>query len=140
MSCGQCGIVRMFRAAHCPFCKSCVAKHTRHSLVWGICIGGANQFLAWLFFVASTFTFLAICLIFHWTNKYGAITKIMFYFVNVPLFWMSFVQAITLFIFNIVYNVTEQELRIWPAQQYLLRMPDRQFQNNIDQGFSSNFK
>lgn len=41
-SCQACGIVRFFRSMHCPFCKSCVAKHSRHSVVFGICVGAAN--------------------------------------------------------------------------------------------------
>ena len=50
----------MFRATHCPFCKVCVAKHSRHSLVFGSCIGAANEFLCTLFFLSLTLTLFLI--------------------------------------------------------------------------------
>lgn len=42
MNCQACGIIRLFRSIHCPMCKTCVAKHSRHSLVFGSCIGASN--------------------------------------------------------------------------------------------------
>jgi hypothetical protein len=36
--------------------------------------------------------------------------------------------------------VTEQELRTWPMQQYLLKVPQREFDNNVDQGFWMNLQ
>lgn len=39
---------------------------------------------------------------------------------------------------NIYYGITEQELRTWPMQQYLIKVPEREFQNNVGQGFSNN--
>jgi hypothetical protein len=39
---------------------------------------------------------------------------------------------------NIVYGITEGELRTWMMQQYLLKIPEREFQNNVDQGCFQN--
>ena len=41
---------------------------------------------------------------------------------------------------NLVYGVTEQELRTWPMQQYLMKVPQREFENNVDQGFWMNLQ
>lgn len=39
-----------------------------------------------------------------------------------------------------MYGVTEQELKMWPMLQYLQKIPERGFQNNVDQGFSLNLQ
>ena len=39
---------------------------------------------------------------------------------------------------NIYYGITQQELRVWQMQQYLLKIPERQFQNNVDAGLWAN--
>lgn len=39
---------------------------------------------------------------------------------------------------NYVYGVTEQELKMWPMMQYLQKIPDKGFCNNISQGFCLN--
>lgn len=84
---------------HCPYCKSCVTKHTRHSIAFGACIGAANEFFSLLFFTLFWATQLLILYTFYSTNTYGIITKIMFYAMNGSLCWISFTDAATLFIF-----------------------------------------
>lgn len=42
LTCSQCKILKVFRSNHCPICKVCIPKFTRHSLVFGICVGAAN--------------------------------------------------------------------------------------------------
>jgi hypothetical protein len=39
---------------------------------------------------------------------------------------------------NIYYGLTEAELKQWMSLPYLLRIPEREFQNNITQGFFGN--
>lgn len=39
---------------------------------------------------------------------------------------------------NIYYGITETELKTWNIQQYLLKVPEREFQNNVDQGLPQN--
>ena len=39
---------------------------------------------------------------------------------------------------NIFYNVTEHELQTWMMQQYMMKLPIRQFSNNMNVGFSHN--
>lgn len=39
---------------------------------------------------------------------------------------------------NIVYGITEGELKTWMVQQYLQKIPEREFQNNVDQGCLQN--
>ena len=39
---------------------------------------------------------------------------------------------------NIYYGLTEAELKLWMSLPYLLRVPEREFQNNITQGFFGN--
>ena len=36
------------------------------------------------------------------------------------------------------YGVTEQELKVWQTQQYLMKIPERRFQNNVDAGLIAN--
>lgn len=43
--CDECEVVRGFRINHCPSCKSCVPKYTRHSLLLNQCIGAGNELL-----------------------------------------------------------------------------------------------
>jgi hypothetical protein len=38
----------------------------------------------------------------------------------------------------LIYGITEQELKMWTMQQYLQKIPERGFQNNVDQGFVLN--
>ena len=64
----------------------------------------------------------------------------MFYLLNVPLCWMSFTEFMQFLVFNLIYGVTEQELKMWPMMQYLQKIPERGFQNNMDQGFLLNFQ
>lgn len=42
LTCSECKILKIFRSNHCPVCKVCVPKFTRHSLVFGTCVGAAN--------------------------------------------------------------------------------------------------
>ncbi len=42
MKCSNCKILKTFRAFHCPMCKICVPKFSRHSLAFGTCIGAGN--------------------------------------------------------------------------------------------------
>lgn len=135
MNCQACQIPRMFRSTHCPFCKVYVAKHSRHSLVFGNCIGAANELLCALFFLSLALTLGLILYHFWQTSTYGLLTKIMFYSLNVSLFWMSFNEFLQFFVFNYCYGVTEQELKIWFMLQYLQRIPERTFCNNVNQGF-----
>jgi len=37
-----------------------------------------------------------------------------------------------------VYGVTEQELKIWGMLQYMQRIPEKGFSNNVNQGFWEN--
>ena len=99
MNCQACQIPRMFRSTHCPFCKVCVAKHSRHSLVFGNCIGAANELLCALFFLSLALTLGLILYHFWQTSTYGLLTKIMFYSLNVSLFWMSFNEFLQFFVF-----------------------------------------
>ena len=39
---------------------------------------------------------------------------------------------------NMWYGITEQELKMWPMQQYLQKLPSRTFQNNVNQGICTN--
>jgi hypothetical protein len=39
---------------------------------------------------------------------------------------------------NIWYGVTEQELKTWMIQQYLIKVPQREFENNVGQGIVMN--
>ena len=90
MSCQACQIVRLFRATHCPFCKTCIAKHSRHSVVFGSCIGAANEMLCLFFFFFLGLTLNLIIIRFWNSNTYGMLTKLMFYLLNIPLCWMSY--------------------------------------------------
>lgn len=38
------------------------------------------------------------------------------------------------------YGITHEELKSWNSCQYLLKIPMRQFQNNVNNGFSHNLK
>jgi hypothetical protein len=98
-SCGACGIVRFYRAMHCPFCKSCVAKHSRHSVVFGVCVGAANEIFALLFFLLLWATQLLILWLFFQAGTYGIITKIMFYAMNATICWMAFTEFAALLMF-----------------------------------------
>lgn len=89
--CGGCGIIRFYRSMHCPFCKSCIAKHSRHSVLFGICIGAANEFIALLFFL-SLFATQAVTLYLFSHLTYGIITKVLFYLMNGVFCWMSFTE------------------------------------------------
>ena len=102
MSCTQCGIVRVFRAFHCPFCKTCVPKHSRHSIVWGSCIGASNQLLAMGFFLILSLVLGDAIYGFYLKGSYGIITKVMFYLLNGSLCWISTNEFLQLFIFVIV--------------------------------------
>ena len=99
MNCQQCKIVRMFRATHCPFCNTCVAKHSRHSVVFGSCIGAANELLCVLFFMSLTVTLGVIVASFWETNTYGLLTKIIFYLMNVPFCWLSLAESAGFIVF-----------------------------------------
>lgn len=85
---------------HCPFCKSCVAKHSRHSVVFGVCVGASNEFFAILFFLLFWITQMTILFLFFQAGTYGIITKIMFYAMNGSLCWMAFTEfaALTMFV------------------------------------------
>lgn len=98
-SCNPCGIVRFYRSMHCPFCKSCVAKHSRHSVVFGICVGAANEFYALIFFLLFWLTQLVSLSLFFHAASYGLLTKLMFYSMNGTLCWMAFTEFITLALF-----------------------------------------
>ena len=37
-----------------------------------------------------------------------------------------------------MYGITEQELKIWFMLQYLQKIPEKGFCNNVDQGFWAN--
>ena len=93
-TCSGCGTLKLFRAAHCQFCKTCVAKHSRHSLVWGGCIGAANELLAMLFFAALAVTLGNTLTRFWAKGSYGLLTRVMFYLLNVPLCWMAWVECL----------------------------------------------
>lgn len=84
---------------HCPFCKSCVAKHSRHSVVFGICVGAANEFYALIFFLLFWLTQLVSLSLFFHAASYGLLTKLMFYSMNGTLCWMAFTEFITLALF-----------------------------------------
>jgi hypothetical protein len=43
--CDECEVVKGFRTNHCPSCKACIPKYTRHSLVLNQCIGASNELL-----------------------------------------------------------------------------------------------
>lgn len=90
MKCQGCDIVRLFRAAHCPFCKTCIAKHSRHSVIFGSCIGAANEMLCLIFFLCMGLSLNLTILRFFHVTSYGLLTKIMFYALNVPLCWNSY--------------------------------------------------
>ena len=113
MSCQGCGIIRLFRATHCPFCKTCIAKHSRHSIVFGGCIGAANEMLCVLFFFMLWCSLNMMLLVFFWGNGYGFLTRLMFYLLNVPLCWMSFNEFLQFFVFVIIglYRIMFMELR-----------------------------
>ena len=99
LSCQGCGIIRLFRATHCPFCKTCIAKHSRHSIVFGSCIGAANEMLCIFFFFFLWISLNTILIKFWWGNSYGFLTKLMFYLLNIPLCWMSFGEFMQFFVF-----------------------------------------
>ncbi len=42
MYCSECEVVAGFRSNHCPMCKECVSKHSKHSMVLNSCIGSNN--------------------------------------------------------------------------------------------------
>ena len=42
MLCNKCKVLKVYRTMHCPACDSCIKKHTRHSLIFGRCIGAPN--------------------------------------------------------------------------------------------------
>lgn len=105
MNCQSCGIIRVFRATHCPFCKDCVAKHSRHSIVFGSCIGAANEFLCTLFFLFLSLTLGVVLSRFWYLSSYGMLTKVMFYLLNVPLCWMSFNEFLQFFVFVLVLDI-----------------------------------
>ena len=99
MNCQECGIIRLFRAAHCPYCKTCIAKHSRHSIVFGSCIGAANEMLCLLFFFFLGLSLNIIVIRFWHGTSYGFLTKIMFYLLNIPLCWMSYNEFLQFFVF-----------------------------------------
>ena len=111
LACPQCKILKLFRAFHCPMCKVCITKFTRHSLVFGSCIGSTNELLAWAFFFCLTVAeFLTIWAFFN-ESSYGMITNIMFYALNVYIFWISFVEMSTIFMMVIFLN--DKEFLVW---------------------------
>lgn len=132
LNCPQCKILKLFRAFHCPMCKVCITKFTRHSLAFGSCIGSTNELLAWAFFFClSVAEFFTISAFFN-ESDYGLITNIMFYALNVYIFWISFVEMSTIFVMVILYftknfcfGLTEHEVRMWMMCQYLMKVPER---------------
>lgn len=90
-TCGGCGIIRYYRSMHCPFCKSCIAKHSRHSILFGVCIGAANELFALLFFLSLFLTQAGVLWLFSHLS-YGIITKVLFYLMNGAFCWMSFTE------------------------------------------------
>lgn len=110
--CPQCKVLKIFRAFHCPICKVCITKFTRHSLAFGSCIGSTNELLAWTFFFSLTVAeFLTILAFFNDTN-YGFITNIMFYLLNIYIFWISFVEMSIIFVMVIFLLYEEFLVRI----------------------------
>jgi len=111
MSCNGCNIIRLYRSMHCPVCKTCIAKHTRHSIIFGICIGAANELLSLLFFLSLFATECYLLYLFLVANSYGFITKLMFYLLNISICWLSFVEFATLLILvrHVLYRILDME-------------------------------
>lgn len=73
-------------------CKTCIPKFTRHSLVFGVCIGAANELLSLLFFMSMTMlSSYSLYKFSQLISLFGIITIAMFYLLNVAIVWMSFV-------------------------------------------------
>ncbi len=89
--CPQCKILKIFRSFHCPICKVCITKFTRHSLAFGSCIGSANELLALGFFFCLTVAEILTLGYFFLDTNYGLITNFMFYALNAYICWSSFV-------------------------------------------------
>jgi hypothetical protein len=68
-------------------------------VVFGICIGAANEFFALLFFLLFWVTQLVILWLFFKAGTYGLITKIMFSLMNGAFCWMSFTEFAKLAVF-----------------------------------------
>lgn len=98
MSCSACNVIRLYRSSHCPICKSCIAKTSRHSVVFGICIGAANELVCLLFFLSLFVTESYLLYIFAVGNTYSIITRVMFYLLNMSICWLSLVEFATLLI------------------------------------------
>jgi hypothetical protein len=98
MTCGGCKIVKPFRATHCPACKSCIGKHSRHSVAFGICIGAANELPAILFFLLLFVTQVVTLGSFAKVSTYGFLTRFMFYLLNGWVCWTTLRETATLFI------------------------------------------
>ncbi len=83
---------KAFRACHCPLCKTCVPKFSRHSLVFGVCVGAANELLVILFFLSmailSSYSLYKLVTL---RSLYGIITLAMIYSINLAIIWMSVV-------------------------------------------------
>lgn len=97
-TCGGCKIVKPFRAMHCPACKSCIAKHSRHSVAFGSCIGAANELPAILFFSLLFVTQAVTLGSFAQVSSYGFLTKVMFYLLNGWVCWTTLRETATLLI------------------------------------------
>lgn len=98
MSCQPCAIIKAFRAFHCPVCKTCVPKFTRHSLVFASCIGAANELLACLFFGVFGGVEFYILWVFLTQTSYGLVTQVMFCWLNGFLCWESLCECVSILI------------------------------------------
>lgn len=75
---------------HCPFCKMCVPKFSRHSIVFGVCIGAANELLVILFFLSMVvfecYFLYKLTMLF---DQFGAITITIQYILNFTVLYIS---------------------------------------------------
>jgi hypothetical protein len=88
---------------HCPFCKSCISKHSAHSVVFGLCIGAANELFALLYFLSFWVTEALVLWMFFKLGTYGLVTKVMFYLMNGTFCWMAFTEFAKLAVFVRLY-------------------------------------
>ena len=65
--CEFCGVIRICRSTHCPFCNKCVKKFQLHSDWFNICIGGNNELVyAVTLFFANLYFFMSTIIIWYY--------------------------------------------------------------------------
>lgn len=101
--CEECEVVKAFRIHHCPSCKSCIPKYTRHSLLLNQCIGAGNEILylgiVLSLFLAQTWALLEFTIHHRQEVEMSLASKVSFYIINIYVCWLALSDVLTIFIY-----------------------------------------